>query len=268
MRYIKDCISLNAEHDYPFLRQVLHSGFVTHEQLFEFMQLGGHELIRSTFNWRARRLTAYGLIERHTIPFLGKSYVYSITSAGALELANTGERFLVTPVKSGRGDKELQVAHSLELSKIHLSLLRAGLLARWVPEIQVRSRNTMMEFALAKNYDAIVTVRLEEREATFGLEYERSAKSESQYAEIVAMIESEQDLDRFLYLAASEEVLRRVSWPFRNSPCHVCFGLLADWYRRILDTEVFDWRGHAYRPLRAALTANHCAPPTPELRLS
>ena len=126
----------------------------------------------------------------------------------------------------------------------------------------------MMDFALAKNYDAIVTVRLEEREATFALEYERSAKSESQYAEIVAMIESEQELDRFLYLAASEEVLRRVSWPFRNSPRHVCFGLLADWYRRLVDTEVFDWRGHAYRPLRAALSANHCSPQTPGLRLS
>jgi len=75
MRYIKDCISLNVEHDYPLLRQVLHAGFVTHEQLFEFMQLGQHESSRSTFNWRARRLTAYGLISRHTVPSLGKTYV-------------------------------------------------------------------------------------------------------------------------------------------------------------------------------------------------
>ena len=79
MRYIKDCISLNVEHDYPLLRQVLHSGFVTHEQLFEFMQLGQHESSRSTFNWRARRLTAYGLIARHTVPSVGKTFVYSIT---------------------------------------------------------------------------------------------------------------------------------------------------------------------------------------------
>ena len=50
MRYIKDCISLSSEHDYPLLRQVLRSGFITHDQLFEFMQLGKHESSRSTFN--------------------------------------------------------------------------------------------------------------------------------------------------------------------------------------------------------------------------
>ena len=85
----------------------------------------------------------------------------------------------------------------------------------------------MMGFAIAKDYDAIVTVRLEERDATFALEYERSAKSETHYAEIVDKIESERELDRFLYLASSEQVLRCVSWQFRNSKRHVCFGFLA-----------------------------------------
>jgi hypothetical protein len=28
---------------------------------------------------------------------------------------------------------------------------------------------------------------------------------------------------------------------------------LADWYRRLLDTEVFDWKYHQYRPFRTAL---------------
>ena len=36
-----------------------------------------------------------------------------------------------------------------------------------------------------------MTVRLEERDATFALEYERSAKSEKQYAEILDKIEAE-----------------------------------------------------------------------------
>ena len=254
MRYIKDCISLNVEHDYPLLRQVLHAGFVTHEQLFEFMQLGQHESSRSTFNWRARRLTAYGLIARHTVPSLGKTYVYSITPEGALELASTGECFLVTPPKPSRNEKELQVAHSLELNSIHLSLLRTGLLARWVPEIQVRSRNASMGFVNGKIYDAIVTVRLEEHDATFALEYERTAKSEEQYIDVLNRFEAEDGLDRFLYLAPSENVLKFVSWQFRNSKRHVCFGLLADWYRRLLDTEVFDWKCHQYRPFRTALS--------------
>jgi predicted transcriptional regulator len=82
MRYIKDSISLSPEHDYPLLRQVLRSGLVTHDQLFEFMQLGNYESSRTTFNWRVRRLTKYGLTVRHTVPSAGKAFVYSITPAG------------------------------------------------------------------------------------------------------------------------------------------------------------------------------------------
>jgi hypothetical protein len=253
MRYIKDSISLSPEHDYPLLRQVLRSGLVTHDQLFEFTQLGNYESSRPTFNWRVRRLTKYGLTVRHTVPSAGKAFVYSITPAGELELAGIGEQFLTTPGKLDRNDKELQVAHSLELNNIHLSLLRAGLLVRWVPEIQLRSRNLSMGVRNGKVYDAIMTVRLDNRNATFALEYERTAKSKEEYAEVRNKFEAEQELDRFLYLASTEDVLKFVSWQFRNSKRNVCFGLLADWYRRLLDTEVFNWTCHKYRPFRAAL---------------
>jgi len=256
MRYIKDCICLNSEHDYPLLRQVLRSGFVTHDQLFEFVQLGQHESNRSTFNWRVRRLTMHGLIARHTVPSVSKAFVYCITQAGEIMLASTGEQFLTTPAKPARSEKEVQVAHSLELSNIHLSLLRAGLLVRWVPEIQVRSRNASMGVANGKVYDAIVTVRVDEREATFALEYERTVKSEEQYADVLNKFDTEKNLDRFLYLASTEDVLRLVSWQFRNSKRYVCFGLLADWYLHLLDTEVFDWKCHQYRPFRTALTGS------------
>ena len=232
------------------------------------MQLGQYESIRSTFNWRVRRLAAYGLIARHTVPSASKASVYSITPAGELELASTGEQFLTTPGKPGRNEKELQVAHSLELNNIHLSLLRTGLLARWVPEIQVRSRNISMGVVNGKVYDAIVTVRPEERDVTFALEYERSAKSEREYAGIRDKIESETDIDRFLYLTSSEEVLRCVSWQFRNSKRHIYFGLLGDWYRHMLDTEVFDWNHHQYLALRTALSSDSCPAQAPPPSLS
>jgi len=44
-----------------------------------------------------------------------------------------------------------------------------------------------------------------------------------------------------------------VSWQFRNSKRNICFGLLSDWYGRLLDTQVFDWKCHQYRPFRNAL---------------
>jgi len=110
-----------------------------------------------------------------------------------------------------------------------------------------------MGIANSKVYDAIVTVRLEDRAATFALEYERSAKSEEDYGDILSKLDAEDRVERFLYLAPSEDVLRFVSWQFRNSPRDVCFGLLADWYRRLLDTEVFNWQWHEYRPFRTTL---------------
>jgi hypothetical protein len=218
------------------------------------MQLGKHESCRSTFNWRVRRLTKYGLTARRTVPSAGKAFVYSITPAGELELTSAGEHFLTTSAKPDRNDKELQVAHSLELNNIHLSLMRADLLVRWVPEIQVRSRNLSMGVRNGKVYDAIVTVRLDNRDARFALEYERTAKSEELYVEVLNKFEAEGDLDHFLYLASNEDVLKFVAWQFRNSKRNVCFGLLADWYRRLLDTDVFDWKCHQYRPFRTAFT--------------
>jgi hypothetical protein len=179
--------------------------------------------------------------------------VYSITPAGEIELAGVGEQFITTPAKPDRNNKELQTAHSLELNNIYLSLLRADLLVRWVPEIQLRSRNLSMGVRNGKVYDAIVTVRLDHRDATFALEYERTVKSEEQYAEVLNKFETEEQIDHFLYLASNEDVHKFVSWQFRNSKRNVCFGLLADWYRRLLDTEVFDWTCHQYRPFRTAL---------------
>jgi hypothetical protein len=187
------------------------------------------------------------------VPSAGKAFVYSITPAGELELAGIGEQFLTTPAKPDRNDKELQVAHSLELNNIHLSLLREGLLVRWVPEIQLRSRNLSMDFTNGKVYDAIVTVKVDGRDTVFALEYERTAKSKELYAEVRNKFEAEEDLDRFLYLASNEDVLKFVSWQFRNSKRTVCFGLLADWYRHLLDTDVFDWKRHQYRPFRVTL---------------
>ena len=107
-----------------------------------------------------------------------------------------------------------------------------------------------------KTHDAIVPVRLGDRNVTFALEYERTAKSEERYADILNKFDLEKNLDRFPYLASSEEVLRFVSWQFRNSGRHICFGLLGNWYHRLLDTEVFDWECHQFRPLRTALGSN------------
>ena len=62
MRYAKGSIQLSASHDHPLLRQVLRCGFITHDQLFEFLKLGCYERNKQSFDWRVSRLVKHGLV--------------------------------------------------------------------------------------------------------------------------------------------------------------------------------------------------------------
>ena len=45
MRYWKGSIALSSTQDYPLLRRVLRSTFVTHRQLYDFMRLEYRDLV-------------------------------------------------------------------------------------------------------------------------------------------------------------------------------------------------------------------------------
>ncbi len=69
MRYRKGSIAPSTAHDYPLLRQVLHSGFITHNQLFDFLRLDFCTFSRNAFNNRLLRLVKHRLLTRHDLPF-------------------------------------------------------------------------------------------------------------------------------------------------------------------------------------------------------
>ena len=84
MRYLKGSIALGQEHDYPILRQVIRSHFVTHAQLFEIMKHGGYERDRRVFDWRLRRLVTHGVVLKLQTPALRAEPIYSISPTGSL----------------------------------------------------------------------------------------------------------------------------------------------------------------------------------------
>jgi len=86
-------IALSETRDYPLLRRVLHSNFVTPAQLYEFMKLDYYAESRNTFNNRLRRLLAHDLLIRHEILTMNRGVVYSISRAGASELVGRGEYY-------------------------------------------------------------------------------------------------------------------------------------------------------------------------------
>ena len=132
MRYPKGSIQLNQSRDLPLLRQILRSEFVSHSQLFEFMQLCHSERSRKSFDWRLRRLVDRELVRRQTTSNCTGEFVYSIASSAAVLLQGMGEYCLVGRGRFNGKEAERSVLHAIGLNEIHLSVLRAGLLVRWI----------------------------------------------------------------------------------------------------------------------------------------
>jgi len=253
MRYPKDTIQLNPSRDLPLLRQVLHSEFVTHSQLFEFMRLNHHERSRKSFDWRVRRLVDRALLCRQTKPACTGEFVYSIARSAAALLQSVGEYCLAGRGQSKIREVEPNVFHAIGLNEIHLGVLRAGALVRWVSSIEIRSQNELTQFGFAKDYDAILTVRNDSEEQRFALEYERSPKAVRYYRALAASLRHEARVNCVLYLVTSYDLMRFVSAFFTERFPLVLFGLLKEWHAHLLDMPVSNDCGKCAIPLREAL---------------
>ena len=238
MRYWKGSIVLSRTRDYPVLRQVLHSGFITHSQLFEFQRLDCSASSRNAFNNRVRRLFEHGLLIRGERPFVNQEAVYSLSPAGALELAGLGEHH-VQPAGNARWTSaQSGLHHSLELNEIHLALKRSGTLVYWMPETEIRSRNDLTPNGYWKYYDAIVTVRLAGQDCRFALEYERTPKAARHYLAIRQRIEQEMSIAHFLYLVPNRDLLWFVADRLSECKRAIYFGLFRDFLQQTLTLAV------------------------------
>ena len=88
MGFPKGAISLSRVQDIPLLLQVLHSQFITHDQLLGFMSRGVPQFSRASFNWRVRRLVDSGFMARQCIRAVSPKPIYSITYVVKLTLAD------------------------------------------------------------------------------------------------------------------------------------------------------------------------------------
>jgi len=251
MGYQKGSITLSPTHDIPLLLQVLHSRFITHEQLREFMLLRCYELNRACFNWRVRRLTEAGLLNRECVRTMTPSPVYSITSDGALRLVEH------CPVlKKGKQKDALSsahVRHSIELNDLHLSLLRQGILEDWQSELTIRAKNELTSAGFVKDYDGIVTVRIADRRVAFAMEYERTPKKTKDYLQIRNLLEQENRIYRFLYIVPELDLGSFILDCFSGITVALFVGLSRDFVKSFKDMNVIDATSRVTRPIAAAL---------------
>lgn len=226
MRYRKGTIALSDIRDYPLLRRVLHSAFITSDQLYEFMQLDYCASSRNAFDNRLRRLLAHELLVRRGIPTINRGIVYSISQAGASEMISRGEYYSGSTAQGEPAGGHVQ--HALELNDVHLALKRTGMLVRWTPESDIRSRNEFTDIRYVKDYDAAVAVRIDGHEHRFALEYERTPKTKRRYEAIRRRIEVETEFRHFLYLVPNHDLLAFLRREFLDCNRAVHFGLRRD----------------------------------------
>jgi hypothetical protein len=234
VRYWKGSIALSATRDYPLLRQVLHSGFITHSQLFEFLRLDYCASSRNAFSNRVLRLVEHGLLTRHELPFINRDAVYTVSEVGVSELAGKGECY-ARPIEHLKAGNALgRLHHSLDLNEIHLALKRTGTLVYWTAETEIRSRNDLTTAGYWKYYDAVVVVRLAGQNCRFALEYERTPKAARQYMSVRQRIEQETSITHFLYLMPNYDLMRFVADKLSECRRAVHFGLLKDFLQLAL----------------------------------
>jgi hypothetical protein len=256
MRYVKGSIDLNSVNDHAVLRHVLRSRHVSHEQLWQFLQLNGHLWPRRTLNWRIQRLVEHGLIVRSDLSFVSGVRVYSISDRGASYLIGKGESAALMIGSKANNVDENAVQHSLDINDIHLAMLRTKQLVSWKCDLEIRSQNEFTGAGFAKDYDAIVTVNTNGPDMRFALEYERNPKQPKRYWQIRELIEKEKQVECILYLTSTFHLLSYVSRFFERSAKNVYFGVLDEFRLHTLETKVMDSRRTVTFPLSSVLQAN------------
>lgn len=171
---------------------------------------------------------------RREIPTINRGIVYSISQAGASEMISRGEYYSGSTVQGEPAGGHVQ--HALELNDVHLALKRTGMLVRWTPESDIRSRNEFTDIRYVKDYE--VAVRVDGHEKRFALEYERTPKTKRRYEAVRRRIEAETEFQHFLYLVPNHDLLAFLRREFQDCNRAVHFGLRRDFLTDALKLSV------------------------------
>ena len=253
MRYPKGAIDLRSPQDTLLLQQVLRSRYVSHEQLWEFMQYKARECRRRVFNWRVKRLVDHELVLRKSTA--NRSWVYWVSREGAEHLVGVGEAAALLVTGGFVEPHDGPVQHSLELNELQLALLRGGVPSTWQSELEIRSLNEFTGYGFSKDYDAVVKVERDGRTCRFALEYERSPKTPEKYARVRQALEKERQVDCVVYVLPAYPLLSYVATFFERCAMPVYFALSDDFQKNALGTPVMDSRRLRTVPLCAVLDA-------------
>ncbi|WP_229739429.1 replication-relaxation family protein [Edaphobacter dinghuensis] len=207
MRYFKGYLDISDDRDVPVLLLVRNARAISFRQLRDLLMFEGTETSRRSVDWRVARLEKHGLIQRvERDRFLGEPF-FVITGMGLRVLESRGHSLIALPSTAEQIIHHSQVPHAIELTRIRLALLKHGLLRSWLSDLEIVSRNTVLEPGTAKDFDAVAEILVNGVPQTFAIEYERTPKGGARYREICRMLDHDRTVDIVLYLASERNVL-------------------------------------------------------------
>jgi hypothetical protein len=237
MRYYKGFIALSDAYDVPVLLHIRNARAICTGQLCELIALDGIEQPARSFRWRIARLETAGLIARaNAFQYFGKP-VYAITQSGLNFLESRGHSLVSLPNTTDQIIHPSQIPHALELVNIRIALATGGILRSWKCELEIASRNLLLENSVTKDYDAIAEIDVDGTSRGFAIEYERSAKASTRYRAIREALDKDNAVDTVLYLTPNDDILYLLAVELRASKKRIGFALSESFRRSLLDTQ-------------------------------
>lgn len=239
MRYPRGYIALSDANDVPVLLHVRNARAIQFDQLHDLILYDGAGAAVNSLRWRVARMEKNGVIQRfQDVRYFGKP-VYGITPAGLSFLESRGHMLLSLPSTTEKKIiHSLEIPHALELVNIRLAMLRADILVAWKCDLEIASRNLVLDGPPAKDYDAIAEIEVDGVAHSIAIEYERSLKKIARYREIREILNQDQTAGTILYLAVNGQLLYTLACELRAVHKHIGFALSSSFRQSPLNTHM------------------------------
>ena len=236
MGYYKGYINLSEAFDVPVLLHIRNARATFLEQLHELISLDENGMSIRTLRWRLARMEKAGLIRRFSNQrHLGRP-VFGITQTGLASLESRGHTLLSLTSTAQKILDPVQIPHALELVNIRLALMRGGILRTWKTDLEIASRNFVLDSLFTKNFDAIAEIDVDGASHCCGIEYERSPKSPSRYRTIREVLDRDETVETVLYLTASDDIMYLLALEMRGARKRIGFALSGSFRESLLET--------------------------------
>jgi hypothetical protein len=257
VRYYKGHIALSDARDVPLLLHVRNARAICFDQLYHLLSLEIVTELPRSLRWRVARLEKAGLVTRLQEQTHLRTPVFGITQRGLIFLESRGHYLLSLPSATEVLLHPSQISHALEMVNIRVALGKAGVLHSWKSDLEIASKNLLLEIGTAKDFDAVAGIEINGNCRTVGIEYERNPKAATRYRAIREVLERDQTTDVILYLTPNDEILYLLAMELRATRKRIGFVLSEDFCRSLLETRTLtNSNNSAVVPLRVFLGGN------------